>query len=287
VGEKEKEGQSENQIYEAVMAELQFDSIEFDKNHKSSHAFITEFNKAGNPSSQIIFRVAQEISSLAAPNSLPVTTSSSIFVRSDDEKSTLLKAVITGPEGTPYTGGVYEFDIYFPTKYPAVPPKVTFRTTGNGTVRFNPNLYNEGKVCLSLLGTWEGAQGEQWNAETSTIIQVLISIQSLILCAEPYYNEPGFERNYGTSVGNAESNRYNEEVFKNNLKFAILSQLASSPEGFEEVTKAHFYLRRHSLIKELETQQELYKSKEVKKLVVEVKAELLKLEKPSVVKVAN
>jgi len=287
IGEKEKEGSSDNNTYEAVMSELQFDSIEFDNTSKSGHSFIPEFNKAGNPSSQIIFRVAQEISSLAAPNALPVTSSSSIFVRSDDEKSTLLKAVITGPEETPYTGGVYEFDIYFPTKYPTVPPKVTFRTTGNGTVRFNPNLYNEGKVCLSLLGTWEGAQGEQWNAETSTIIQVLISIQSLILCAEPYYNEPGFERNYGTSVGNAESNRYNEEVFKNNLKFAILSQLVSPPEGFEEVSRAHFYLKRHSLIKELETQQELYKSKEVKKLVAEVKIELLKLEKPSVVKVAN
>jgi len=287
IGEKEKDGSSDNNTYEAVMSELQFDSIEFDNTSKSGHSFIPEFNKAGNPSSQIIFRVAQEISSLAAPNALPVTTSSSIFVRSDDEKSTLLKAVITGPEETPYTGGVYEFDIYFPTKYPTVPPKVTFRTTGNGTVRFNPNLYNEGKVCLSLLGTWEGAQGEQWNAETSTIIQVLISIQSLILCAEPYYNEPGFERNYGTSVGNAESNRYNEEVFKNNLKFAILSQLVSPPEGFEEVSRAHFYLKRHSLIKELETQQELYKSKEVRKLVAEVKVELLKLEKPSVVKVAN
>ena len=152
---------------------------------------------------------------------------------------------------------------------------------------FNPNLYNEGKVCLSLLGTWEGAQGEQWNAETSTIIQVLISIQSLILCPEPYYNEPGFERNYGTSVGNAESNRYNEEVFKNNLKFAILGQLGSPPEGFEEVTRAHFYLKRHSLIKELETQQELYKGKDVKKLVGEVKAELLKLQKPDFVKVPN
>jgi len=151
-------------------------------------------------------------------------------VRSDDEKSTLLKAVITGPEDTPYTGGVFEFDVYFPTKYPAVPPKVSFRTTGNGTVRFNPNLYNCGKVCLSLLGTWEGAQGEQWNAETSTIIQVLISIQSLILCPEPYYNEPGFERSYGTTQGNAESNRYNEEVFKNSLKFAILGQLSSPPE---------------------------------------------------------
>lgn len=31
--------------------------------------------------------------------------------------------------------------------------KVNLQTTGNGTVRFNPNLYNCGKVCLSLLGT--------------------------------------------------------------------------------------------------------------------------------------
>jgi len=287
LGEKEKESTCITSSYESIMCELQFDSIEFDSTSKTGHSFLCEFNKAGNPSSQIIFRVAQEISSLAAPNALPVTASSSIFVRSDDEKSTLLKALITGPEDTPYTGGVYEFDIYFPNKYPTVPPKVHFRTTGNGTVRFNPNLYNEGKVCLSLLGTWEGAQGEQWNAETSTIIQVLVSIQSLILCAEPYYNEPGFERNYGTSVGNAESNRYNEDVFKNNIKFAILGQLASPPEGFEDVTKAHFYLKRLTLIKELEAQLEVYKSKEIKKLVAEAKCELLKLERPSVVKMES
>jgi hypothetical protein len=50
-------------------------------------------------------------------------------------------------------------------------------------------------------------------------------------------------------LGNAESNRYNEEVFKNNLKFAILGQLASPPEGFEAATRAHFYLKRVSLVK--------------------------------------
>lgn len=287
VREKSSEEDLMADLYCSTLSELQFDTIEFDTSSKSCHSFQAEFDKSGTPSSQIIFRVAQEISSLAAPNSLPVNLASSILVRSDDEKSTLLKAVITGPEDTPYTGGVFEFDVYFPTKYPAVPPKVSFRTTGNGTVRFNPNLYNCGKVCLSLLGTWEGAQGEQWNAETSTIIQVLISIQSLILCPEPYYNEPGFERSYGTTQGNAESNRYNEEVFKNNLKFAFLGQLSSPPEGFEEAIKAHFYLKRHLLIKELETQVELYKSKEAKKLVAEVKAELLKLEKPVCVKSEN
>lgn len=50
------------------------------------------------------------------------------------------------PEDTPYTGGVYEFDLFFPLKYPNCPPKVKFKTTGAGTVRFNPNLYNDGKV---------------------------------------------------------------------------------------------------------------------------------------------
>jgi hypothetical protein len=30
--------------------------------------------------------------------------------------------------------------------------QVNLQTTGKGTVRFNPNLYNCGKVCLSLLG---------------------------------------------------------------------------------------------------------------------------------------
>ena len=32
-------------------------------------------------------------------------------------------------------------------------------------------------------------------------LQVLVSIQSLILVPEPYYNEPGYERNYGTTTG--------------------------------------------------------------------------------------
>jgi hypothetical protein len=53
-----------------------------------------------------------------------------------------------------------------------VPPQVQLRTTGGGQVRFNPNLYNCGKVCLSLLGTWAGDRGEQWNSDVSTMLQV-------------------------------------------------------------------------------------------------------------------
>ena len=80
-------------------------------------------------------------------------------------------------------------------------------------------------------------------------LQVLISIQSLILCAEPYYNEPGFERMYGTTAGDAESHKYSEDVFKNNLKHAVLGNLSNPPEGFEDVVKSHFYLKRWVLLK--------------------------------------
>jgi baculoviral IAP repeat-containing protein 6 (apollon) len=93
----------------------------------------------------------------------------------------LMQAIITGPVDTPYSGGCFTFHIFFPDTYPNTPPLVNLETTGGGSVRFNPNLYHCGKVCLSLLGTWSGAEGENWSKETSTFLQVLVSIQSLIL----------------------------------------------------------------------------------------------------------
>ena len=38
-------------------------------------------------------------------------------------------------------------------------------------MRFNPNLYNCGKVCLSLLGTWSGGRGEGWDPHSSSALQ--------------------------------------------------------------------------------------------------------------------
>jgi len=266
-------GIDEDERYRLLLLPLQYEGMEF-----ASHSYQSEISCP--PDSRTIRRIAYEIATISNAESLPCSKSSSIFVRSDDSKIVLLKAVITGPTDTPYTGGIFEFDILFPVKppgYPSAPPKVMFRTTGAGSVRFNPNLYNDGKVCLSLLGTWDGAPGEQWSPDNSTIIQVLISIQSLILVPEPYYNEPGYDKSYGTSSGNRESQNYNENVFKNNLKHAILEQIRSPPEGFESVVRNHFFCKRDSLIKELEMQAANYSSKDIGKLLSEVKTELLQI----------
>lgn len=60
--------------------------------------------------------------------------------------------------------------------------------------------WQDGKVCLSLLGTWSGPG---WSAGKSTLLQVLISIQSMILCDEPYLNEPGWASSGGTPQSHA------------------------------------------------------------------------------------
>lgn len=60
--------------------------------------------------------------------------------------SLYLQVLITGPADTPYANGCFEFDVYFPQDYPNSPPLVNLETTGGHSVRFNPNLYNDGKV---------------------------------------------------------------------------------------------------------------------------------------------
>ncbi|CAN0078898.1 unnamed protein product, partial [Hapterophycus canaliculatus] len=136
----------------------------------SSHHFSAQVrakhkSRAGGRARAV--RISQEVSTLAT--SLPVQPDSSIFLRVDEDRFDVMRALITGPKGTPYEGGCFEFDILLPPDYPNKPPHVHFITTGGGRVRFNPNLYNTGKVCLSLLGTWSGPG---WNSKTSTLLQV-------------------------------------------------------------------------------------------------------------------
>ncbi len=51
-----------------------------------------------------------------------------------------VRALISGPEDTPYEGGLFTFDVYFPGAYPHVAPLMVLETTGEGRARFNPNL---------------------------------------------------------------------------------------------------------------------------------------------------
>ena len=75
--------------------------------------------------------------------------------------------------------------------------------TINNKVRFNPNLYQCGKVCLSILGTWTGPN---WKP-IMNIRLVLTSIISL-MGEYPIQNEPGFENTKPDHISSIEYNLY-------------------------------------------------------------------------------
>ncbi|KAI3890695.1 hypothetical protein MKX03_023118 [Papaver bracteatum] len=163
----------------------------------------------------------------------------SIYVRVYEARIDLLRAVIVGPEGTPYHDGLFFFDFQFPTDYPNSPPSVYYRSFG---IRLNPNLYPDGKVCLSLLNTWRGDKTESWNSSQSTVLQVLLSLQGLVLNANPYFNEPVvtmFGASKTWSSCKKASMHYDEKVFMLSLR-TILRLLRTSPKHFEDFVAQHF-----------------------------------------------
>ena len=160
---------------------------------------------------------------------------------------------IIGPEGTPYHNGIFEFHLKYPENYPMSNPLVNLMTTGNSSVRFNPNLYNCGKVCLSLLGTWSGSEGESWNPAVSTALQVLISIQSLIFIDEPYFNEPGYERTMKTPTGELRSFDYSDKIRLETINIAINNVIQSidTTDTTDTTTYSNF-IKEHFKLKYME-----------------------------------
>lgn len=148
------------------------------------HTFV---NEEPNRRPVAMRRIAQEIRTLR--DALPP----GILVRSYESRMDLLRVLILGPLGTPYEYAPLLFDFYLPPEFPNVPPVAHFHSWTNGIGRCNPNLYEDGKVCLSLLGTWLGnTESETWSIKSS-LLQLLVSLQALVLVKDPYYNEAGYE----------------------------------------------------------------------------------------------
>ena len=222
----------DNDEYVDTLKDIQFDSYPI-----YDQRLITLKPKLNN-----MKRVLQEIQSLS--KSLPINKESSIFFKYDEENLGIFRFLITGPKDTPYQDGCFLFEMILNNDYPNTPPQVHFLTTGYGKVRFNPNLYTCGKVCLSLLGTWSGKEGEQWNPKTSTLLQILVSIQSLIFTDNPYFNEPGYEKNINSEAGKKANDDYNKIIKSYTQKWAIENMVNKPPEDFKEIIEKHFQLKK-------------------------------------------
>jgi len=147
-------------------------------------------------------------------------------------------AMIIGPEDTPYFGGYYFFKFEYPLDYPYSPPKVTYYTN-DGYTRFNPNLYKCGKVCVSILNTWNG---EKWSS-CQTISSILLVLCSL-LNEDPFLNEPGQKK------GTKDCLEYKKSIEFQNINYAICEIVNNIKKGtfhenfieFSEIINKKFLL---------------------------------------------
>jgi ubiquitin-conjugating enzyme E2 O len=208
----------------------------------SGHHYLLQ---SGSASAHHMKGVSKEHRILSAPGALP----EGVYVRTWESRMDLIRVLFVGPLGTPYEYAPFMIDLYLPAQYPYEPPKAFFHSwTAEGagmSGRVNPNLYEEGKICLSLLGTWQGdeARNEAWVPHQSTVLQVLVSILGLVLVREPYYNEAGFEPLQGLSTINQNSVAYTERTYLRARAFLIspVSRLARGEtaglEGFENVLR--------------------------------------------------
>tara|TARA_Y100001973_G_C5194488_1_gene333275 strand:+ start:1625 stop:2314 length:690 start_codon:yes stop_codon:yes gene_type:complete len=178
-----------------------------------------------------------------------------IFIEFDEKDMFQAKAMIIGPKDTIYENAYLFFTIEFPKKYPFEPPVVTYKP--QNTVRIHPNIYVNGKVCLSILGTWSGPS---WTSAMD-IINVLITIQSL-LDDQPLCNEPGYEKIVPSKMHI--HNDYNMVIEYNTYNSLILGRLHTKFEEFDNFKKdmiEYFEKNKTNIIKKIEKNMEKYKDK--------------------------
>ncbi len=180
-------------------------------------------------------RIQKEHKILSRDNMLP----DGVYVRSWESRLDVIRVLFVGPSETPYAHIAFVVDLWMGPDFPAAPPEAFFHSWKvdrilGGVGRVNPNLYEDGKICLSLLGTWSGEKSEGWSPTKSTLLQVLVSILGLVLVREPYFNEAGYEALAGLESSKRPSAIYNERATIRASQFLIKAmELLTSNDKIE------------------------------------------------------
>ena len=170
-----------------------------------------------------------------------------IFSHIENDDVQTLKILIVGPDDSPYHGGFFLFKVNFPSDFPFSPPIVKFITAiHHQGCRLHPNLYQEGKVCLSILNTWGN---NEWSPAL-TLEKVFLTIQGL-LDSNPIANEPGY---HTRTLKSPEAQSYYQVALYRTLKVAVLDMFVHPllPVEFKNVMTKYFKEHRDDYLKQID-----------------------------------
>lgn len=90
----------------------------------------------------------------------------------DEANARYFHVIVTGPEDSPFEGGLFKLELFLPEDYPMSAPKVRFITK-----IYHPNIDRLGRICLDILK-------DKWSPALQ-IRTVLLSIQALLSAPNP------------------------------------------------------------------------------------------------------
>ena len=168
-----------------------------------------------------------------------------------DEANMLKGYVLIIPTNkSPYQFGNYFFTVEFPVNYPYSPPKMTYMTN-NGHTRFHPNLYRNGRVCLSILNTWKG---DKWTS-CNTLSSVLLHVATLFT-EKPFLHEPGITENH------TDFRSYTKVIEYQNYETAIYDILGKNVnlpdvfyEKFSEIVNENYEKNKNNIMDVLKSRR--------------------------------
>ena len=150
---------------------------------------------------------------------------SGIYFFYDEKNIGILYFLVVGIEGTPYERGIYPFKMEIPVAFPFEPPLMKIILPNDGHSRMNPNLYVNGKVCLSMINTWSGPG---W-LPSFTLEKIIVVTQALVMRENPLVNEPGHKDDPEEKL-----NAYNECVLHQNYALGVIRMYQSRDDfGFK------------------------------------------------------
>lgn len=101
-------------------------------------------------------------------------------------------------------------------------------------------FFQRGSLLIFFRTAWSGEKSESWDPANSTLLQVLVSIQGLVLVSQPYYTEPGYESQRETEQGRVNSKNYSEAAYVLARRF-VLHALNKPVKGFEKELQSVYF----------------------------------------------